>query len=141
MKSRRSWEDHRFEEVFKVVKSSREEINIRKSNIGDSDNTGDRGKIVGGAIRACGGIGTDITNNTRKRPKLDKHRHENGKECTRAEDLIAEVSSKKGKMQLTWPNKDSSAMCHLSKEIVTRKLLIGPSQQRRITGLLRYTPS
>ncbi|GJX14006.1 hypothetical protein Tco_0205764 [Tanacetum coccineum] len=32
-------------------------------------------------------------------------------------------------MQLTWPNKDSSAMCHLSKEIVTRKLLIGPSQQ------------
>ncbi|GKD07316.1 hypothetical protein Tco_1187001 [Tanacetum coccineum] len=56
MKSRRSWEDHRFEEVFKVVKSSREEINIRKSNIGDSDNTGDGGKIVGGAIRACGGI-------------------------------------------------------------------------------------
>ncbi|GJW68288.1 hypothetical protein Tco_0122712 [Tanacetum coccineum] len=29
----------------------------RKSNIGDSDNTGDGGKIVGGAIGACGGIG------------------------------------------------------------------------------------
>ncbi|GJZ84980.1 hypothetical protein Tco_0650319 [Tanacetum coccineum] len=29
----------------------------RESNIGDSDNTGDGGKIVGGAIRACGGIG------------------------------------------------------------------------------------
>ncbi|GJX88579.1 hypothetical protein Tco_0340593 [Tanacetum coccineum] len=29
----------------------------QESNIGDSDNTGDRGKIVGGAIRACGGIG------------------------------------------------------------------------------------
>ncbi|GKA14170.1 hypothetical protein Tco_0693816 [Tanacetum coccineum] len=40
-----------------VVKSSQEERNVRKSNIGDSDNTGDGGKIVGGAIRACGGIG------------------------------------------------------------------------------------
>ncbi|GJR24760.1 reverse transcriptase domain-containing protein [Tanacetum coccineum] len=30
---------------------------------------------------------TDITNNTRKRPKLDKQGHENGKECTRAGDL------------------------------------------------------
>ncbi|GJZ39475.1 hypothetical protein Tco_0586038 [Tanacetum coccineum] len=29
----------------------------QKSNIGDSDNTGDGGKIVGGAIGACGGIG------------------------------------------------------------------------------------
>nr|GEU56023.1 MAK10-like protein [Tanacetum cinerariifolium] len=29
----------------------------QKSNIGDSDNTGDGGKIVGGTIRACGGIG------------------------------------------------------------------------------------
>ncbi|GJZ21202.1 hypothetical protein Tco_0558241 [Tanacetum coccineum] len=29
----------------------------RKSNIGDSDNTGDGGKIVGGAIGGCGGIG------------------------------------------------------------------------------------
>ncbi|GKB29411.1 hypothetical protein Tco_0868812, partial [Tanacetum coccineum] len=28
-----------------------------ESNIGDSDNTGDGGKIVGGAIGACGGIG------------------------------------------------------------------------------------
>ncbi|GKA11431.1 hypothetical protein Tco_0690977 [Tanacetum coccineum] len=39
-----------------VVKSSQEERNVRKSNIGDSDNTRDGGKIVGGAIRACGGI-------------------------------------------------------------------------------------
>nr|GEV39646.1 hypothetical protein [Tanacetum cinerariifolium] len=31
----------------------------RESNIGDSDNTGDGGKIVGGAIGACGGIGED----------------------------------------------------------------------------------
>ncbi|GJT42027.1 hypothetical protein Tco_0941892 [Tanacetum coccineum] len=29
----------------------------QESNIGDSDNTGDVGKIVGGAIGACGGIG------------------------------------------------------------------------------------
>ncbi|GJX84195.1 hypothetical protein Tco_0334969 [Tanacetum coccineum] len=29
----------------------------QKSNIGDSDNTRDGGKIVGGAIGACGGIG------------------------------------------------------------------------------------
>ncbi|GKF25792.1 hypothetical protein Tco_0081686, partial [Tanacetum coccineum] len=28
----------------------------QESNIGDSDNTGDGGKIVSGAIRACGGI-------------------------------------------------------------------------------------
>ncbi|GKF85050.1 hypothetical protein Tco_0249948, partial [Tanacetum coccineum] len=28
----------------------------RESNIGDSDNTGDGGKIVGRAIGACGGI-------------------------------------------------------------------------------------
>ncbi|GJX05386.1 hypothetical protein Tco_0191302 [Tanacetum coccineum] len=55
MKSRRSWEDHRLEEV---VKSSQEERNVEKSNIGD--NTGDEGKIVGGAIRACGGIGSCI---------------------------------------------------------------------------------
>ncbi|GJW10447.1 hypothetical protein Tco_1576274 [Tanacetum coccineum] len=32
----------------------------RKSNIGDSDNTRDGGKIVGGAIGACGGIGTPL---------------------------------------------------------------------------------
>ncbi|GJZ72017.1 hypothetical protein Tco_0635868, partial [Tanacetum coccineum] len=29
----------------------------RESNIGDSDNTGDGGKIVNGAIGSCGGIG------------------------------------------------------------------------------------
>ncbi|GJW85079.1 hypothetical protein Tco_0158224 [Tanacetum coccineum] len=29
----------------------------QESNIGDSDNTEDGGKIVGGAIGACGGIG------------------------------------------------------------------------------------
>ncbi|GKA33661.1 hypothetical protein Tco_0720090 [Tanacetum coccineum] len=29
----------------------------QESNIGDSDNIGDRGKIVGGVIGACGGIG------------------------------------------------------------------------------------
>ncbi|GJX79913.1 hypothetical protein Tco_0328062 [Tanacetum coccineum] len=33
---------------------------------------------------------TDVAKITRKRPKPDKHRHENGKECTRAEDLIVE---------------------------------------------------
>ncbi|GJS10616.1 hypothetical protein Tco_0367412 [Tanacetum coccineum] len=33
----------------------------RKSNIGDSDNTGDGGKIVGEAIRACGGIGNSLS--------------------------------------------------------------------------------
>ncbi|GKD30928.1 hypothetical protein Tco_1241706 [Tanacetum coccineum] len=33
-----------------VVKSSREERNVGKSNIGDSDNIGDGGKIVSGAI-------------------------------------------------------------------------------------------
>ncbi|GJX56746.1 putative ribonuclease H-like domain-containing protein [Tanacetum coccineum] len=40
-----------------VVKSSQEERNVGKSNISDSDNTRDGCKIVGGAIRACGGIG------------------------------------------------------------------------------------
>ncbi|GKB54224.1 reverse transcriptase domain-containing protein [Tanacetum coccineum] len=39
--------------------------------------------------REITGSCTDITNNTRKRPKSDKHKHENGKECTRAGDLIA----------------------------------------------------
>ncbi|GKF19526.1 hypothetical protein Tco_0068164 [Tanacetum coccineum] len=33
------------------------EKKCQKSNIGDSDNTGDGGKIVGGTIGACGGIG------------------------------------------------------------------------------------
>ncbi|GJV69299.1 retrovirus-related pol polyprotein from transposon TNT 1-94 [Tanacetum coccineum] len=33
---------------------------------------------------------TDVAKTTRKRPKPDKHGHENGKECTRAGDLIAE---------------------------------------------------
>ncbi|GJU52921.1 hypothetical protein Tco_1226635 [Tanacetum coccineum] len=36
---------------------SLEERNVGKSNIGDSDNTRDGGKIVSGAIGACGGIG------------------------------------------------------------------------------------
>ncbi|GJY89579.1 ribonuclease H-like domain-containing protein [Tanacetum coccineum] len=55
---------------------------------------------VGGIVRRheC----TDITNNTRKRPKPDKHGHENGKECTRAGDLIAEVSSKWSTQSQTW---------------------------------------
>ncbi|GKD11254.1 hypothetical protein Tco_1190939 [Tanacetum coccineum] len=44
----------------------------------------------------------DITNNTRKRSKPDKHGHENGKECTRAGDLIAEVSSKWSTQSQTW---------------------------------------
>ncbi|GJS96112.1 reverse transcriptase domain-containing protein [Tanacetum coccineum] len=44
-----------------VVKSSREERNVGKSNIGDSDNTRDGGKIVNGAIRAYGGIGDHIS--------------------------------------------------------------------------------
>ncbi|GKB31772.1 hypothetical protein Tco_0871173 [Tanacetum coccineum] len=38
--------------------------------------------------------GTDSANITRKRSNPDKHGHENGKECTRAGNLIAEVSSK-----------------------------------------------
>ncbi|GKA21593.1 putative reverse transcriptase domain-containing protein [Tanacetum coccineum] len=37
----------------------------RKSNISDSDNTGDGGKIVGGAIGACGGIGIGAWNGKR----------------------------------------------------------------------------
>ncbi|GKE45613.1 hypothetical protein Tco_1472897, partial [Tanacetum coccineum] len=40
-----------------VVKYSWVERNVEKSNIGDSNNTGDGGKIVGGAMGACGGIG------------------------------------------------------------------------------------
>ncbi|GJX04648.1 hypothetical protein Tco_0190564 [Tanacetum coccineum] len=39
-----------------VVKSSREERNVGKSNISDSDNIGDGGKIVSGAIGACGEV-------------------------------------------------------------------------------------
>ncbi|GJR13623.1 hypothetical protein Tco_0796275 [Tanacetum coccineum] len=45
---------------------------------------------------------TDSVNFTRKRPKPDKHGHENGKECTRAGDLIAEVSSKWSTQSQTW---------------------------------------
>ncbi|GKE14986.1 hypothetical protein Tco_1422563 [Tanacetum coccineum] len=45
-------------------------------------------------LEAGHGNDTDITNNTRKCPKPEKHGHENGKECTSAGDLIAEVSSK-----------------------------------------------
>ncbi|GJU36915.1 retrovirus-related pol polyprotein from transposon TNT 1-94 [Tanacetum coccineum] len=37
--------------------------------------------------------GTDSANITRKRSNPDKHGHENGKECTRAGDLIAEEDS------------------------------------------------
>ncbi|GKG51185.1 hypothetical protein Tco_0541569, partial [Tanacetum coccineum] len=35
----------------------------------------------------------DIAKITRKRSKLDKHEHGNGKECTRAGKLIAESSN------------------------------------------------
>ncbi|GKD81067.1 hypothetical protein Tco_1347906 [Tanacetum coccineum] len=38
--------------------------------------------------------GTDSANITRKQSNPDKHGHENGKECTRAGDLIDEGSSK-----------------------------------------------
>ncbi|GJY63394.1 hypothetical protein Tco_0464854 [Tanacetum coccineum] len=38
-------------------------------------------------------ICTDNANITRNRPKPDKHGHENGKECTRARDLIAKRSN------------------------------------------------
>ncbi|GKF39494.1 hypothetical protein Tco_0119555, partial [Tanacetum coccineum] len=55
-----------------VVKSSREERNVWKSNIGDSDNTGDGGKIVGGAIRACGGIGERTSEAKRSLVKSSK---------------------------------------------------------------------
>ncbi|GJW83502.1 hypothetical protein Tco_0156647 [Tanacetum coccineum] len=47
-------------------------------------------------------ICTNSANFTRKRPKPDKHGHENGKECTRAGDLIAEVSSKWSTQIQTW---------------------------------------
>ncbi|GKG02702.1 hypothetical protein Tco_0310338, partial [Tanacetum coccineum] len=43
------------DEVFSGGKKSRE------LNIGDSDNTGDGGKIVSGAIRACDGIGNSLS--------------------------------------------------------------------------------
>ncbi|GJU15647.1 hypothetical protein Tco_1143613 [Tanacetum coccineum] len=55
-----------------VVKSSREERNVGKSNIGDSDNTGDGGKIVGGAIRACDGIGERASEAKRSLVKSSK---------------------------------------------------------------------
>ncbi|GJS99559.1 hypothetical protein Tco_0820729 [Tanacetum coccineum] len=49
-----------------------EERNIEKSNIGDSDNIGDGGKIVGGAIRACGGIGERVSEAKRSLAKSSK---------------------------------------------------------------------
>ncbi|GJS05633.1 hypothetical protein Tco_0322141 [Tanacetum coccineum] len=45
-------------------------------------------------------VGTDSANITRKRSNPDKH--ENGKKCTRAGDLIAEVSSKWSTQCQTW---------------------------------------
>ncbi|GJS01538.1 hypothetical protein Tco_0318046 [Tanacetum coccineum] len=47
-------------------------------------------------------MSTDSAKITRKRSKPDKHGHENGKECTRAGDLIAEVSSKWSTQSQTW---------------------------------------
>ncbi|GKF55812.1 hypothetical protein Tco_0166152, partial [Tanacetum coccineum] len=46
--------------------------------------------------------GTDSANIIRKRSNPDKHEHENGKECTRAGDLIAEQSSKWSTQSQTW---------------------------------------
>ncbi|GJY70498.1 hypothetical protein Tco_0474201 [Tanacetum coccineum] len=63
------------------------------------------------AVSAIGGkreivvkpsVGMDSANITRKRSNSDKHGHENGKECTRAGDLIAEVSSKWSTQSQTW---------------------------------------
>ncbi|GJU77737.1 hypothetical protein Tco_1274807 [Tanacetum coccineum] len=53
-------------EIFLGVKK------CRKSNIGDSDNTGDGGKIVGGAIGACGGIGERASEAKRSLVKSSK---------------------------------------------------------------------
>ncbi|GKC39821.1 hypothetical protein Tco_1052205 [Tanacetum coccineum] len=44
----------------------------RESNIGDSDNTGDGGKIVGEAIGACGGIGERASEAKRSLVKSSK---------------------------------------------------------------------
>ncbi|GJY20000.1 hypothetical protein Tco_0392566 [Tanacetum coccineum] len=56
----KSEEDDRKRLVSKVVKSPREERNLRDHS-GDGGNTGDRGKIVGGAIGARGdGIGNSL---------------------------------------------------------------------------------
>ncbi|GJX59342.1 hypothetical protein Tco_0290732 [Tanacetum coccineum] len=44
----------------------------QKSNIGDSDNTRDGGKIVGGAIGACGGIGERASEAKRSLVKSSK---------------------------------------------------------------------
>ncbi|GJU08644.1 hypothetical protein Tco_1125074, partial [Tanacetum coccineum] len=62
---------------------------------------------------------TDSANITRKRSNPDKHGHENGKECTRAGDLIAEVSSKWSTQSQTWstgqPQEDKNPqISHLS---------------------------
>nr|GEV84926.1 hypothetical protein [Tanacetum cinerariifolium] len=43
-----------------------------ESNIGDSDNTVDRGKIVDGAIGACGGIGERDSESKRSLVKSSK---------------------------------------------------------------------
>ncbi|GKD56481.1 hypothetical protein Tco_1289868, partial [Tanacetum coccineum] len=48
-----------------------------------------QGTILAKQEREC----TDSANITRKRSKPDKHGHENGKECTRAGDLIDERSN------------------------------------------------
>ncbi|GJU72333.1 hypothetical protein Tco_1263738 [Tanacetum coccineum] len=44
----------------------------QKSNIGDSDNTRDGGKIVSGAIGACGGIGERASEAKRSLVKSSK---------------------------------------------------------------------
>ncbi|GKC61728.1 hypothetical protein Tco_1089326 [Tanacetum coccineum] len=46
-------------------------------------------QLVDRSVKYPIGLCTDSANFTRKRPKPDKHEHENGKECTRAGDLIA----------------------------------------------------
>ncbi|GKC39470.1 hypothetical protein Tco_1051854, partial [Tanacetum coccineum] len=74
MKSRRSWEDHHFEEsggdVFDLIGDV--DPTDEDGDIGMGDSTG---KTDGGSIGACGGIGTGYSLKDKNEAKPDKTEH------------------------------------------------------------------
>ncbi|GJR27286.1 reverse transcriptase domain-containing protein [Tanacetum coccineum] len=91
--NRASWSDKLDDTLLSVRGNSRRTKNDRVKYELDA-----KQGLFGNLKSSC----TDSANITRKRPKPDKHGHENGKECTRAGDLIAEVSSKWSTQSQTW---------------------------------------
>ncbi|GJS62185.1 hypothetical protein Tco_0656969 [Tanacetum coccineum] len=97
-----------------VVKSSREESNVGKSNIGDSDNTRDGGKIVGEAIRASDGIGNSLSVTSYACTTFIYGSSEKGERASKAKRSLVKSSKK---LEEVFPDEGASAVTQYVEEL------------------------